>query len=37
LRRLKVDRAYLERAAISLLEKLIDVDALRGAGRIYLP
>lgn len=34
LRRLKVDRAYLERAAKSLLEKLIDVDALRGAGRL---
>ncbi len=37
LRRLKVDRAYLERAAESLLEKLIDIEALRGAGRIYLP
>ena len=37
LRKLKYDRAYLELAAERLLEKLIDIDALRGAGRIYLP
>jgi hypothetical protein len=37
LRRLKFDRGYLELAAERLLEKLIDIEALRGAGRIYLP
>ncbi|TVS21200.1 MAG: ACP S-malonyltransferase [Planctomycetaceae bacterium] len=37
LRRLKHDRAYQELVAEGLLEKLIDLDALRGTGRIYLP
>lgn len=37
LRKLKHDRTYVELAAVSLLEKLIDIDVLRGAGRIYLP
>ncbi|MBC8869512.1 MAG: ACP S-malonyltransferase [Planctomycetes bacterium] len=37
LRKLKYDRGYLELAAERLLEKLFDIDALRGAGRIYLP
>jgi hypothetical protein len=37
LRRLKHDRAYQELVAERLLEKLIDLDALRGTGRIYLP
>ena len=37
LRRLKYDRGYRELAAERLLETLIDIDALRGAGRIYLP
>ena len=37
LRKLKFDRGYLELSAERLLEKLIDIEALRGAGRIYLP
>jgi hypothetical protein len=37
LKRLKHDPAYQELVAESLLEKLIDLDALRGTGRIYLP
>jgi hypothetical protein len=37
LRRLKFDRGYLELAAERLLEKFVDIEALRGAGRIYLP
>jgi hypothetical protein len=37
LRKLKHARDYLELAAEQLLEKLVDIDALRGTGRIYLP
>ncbi|MCL4205618.1 MAG: hypothetical protein KJ000_24315 [Pirellulaceae bacterium] len=37
LRRLRQDWAYQELVAERLLEKLIDLDALRGTGRIYLP
>ena len=37
LRRLKFDRSYLELSAERLMEKSIDIEALRGAGRIYLP
>jgi hypothetical protein len=37
LKRLKHDPAYQEQVAEHLLEKLIDLDALRGTGRIYLP
>jgi len=37
LRKLKFDRTYLELSAERLMEKLIDIEALRGAGRIYIP
>ncbi len=37
LRKLKFDPDYLKLAAERLLEKLIDIEALREAGRIYLP
>lgn len=36
-RRLTRDRAYAEAAAERALEFLIDVDDLRGAGRLYVP
>jgi hypothetical protein len=35
--RLLHDRAYAERTAASLLERLTEIEALRGSGRIYLP
>jgi hypothetical protein len=31
------DRDYAGRAAVRLMEYLIDIQALRGAGRLYLP
>src|SRR5258708_5791329 len=31
------DRSYAERAAIRLMEILLDVDAERGTGRLFLP
>jgi hypothetical protein len=31
------DRAYAERAAIKLLEYLLEIDKHRGAGRIWVP
>jgi len=31
------DRAYAQRAAIRLMELLMDVDQIRGSGRLYLP
>jgi hypothetical protein len=34
--RIYTDRAYAEQAAERLLEVLMDLDSLRGAGRIYL-
>lgn len=34
--RLLRDRLYAEKAAESLLEKLISIDDFRGAGRIYV-
>jgi hypothetical protein len=37
LKRLKYDSGYQELVAERLLEKLIDIDALRGTSRIYLP
>ena len=37
IRKLKVDRTYLELSAERLMEKLIDIEALGGAGRIYIP
>ena len=37
LSKLKHDHGYRELAAERLLEKLIDIDALRGTGRIYIP
>ena len=30
-------RAYAERVVISLYESLLDIDSLRGTGRLYLP
>ena len=35
--RLMRDRDYAERAAVQLLEFLMDLDNLRGAGRLYVP
>jgi len=30
-------KAYAERVAVRLLENLLDIDNLRGTGRMYLP
>jgi hypothetical protein len=35
--RLLRDRGYLERVAAQLLEYLLDLDELRGTGRLYVP
>lgn len=35
--RIQHDRRYAEQAAERLLEILFDLDAVRGAGRLYLP
>jgi hypothetical protein len=35
--RILTDRAYAERAAERILEYLLDLDGLRGAGRLYVP
>ena len=35
--RLTRERTYAERAAERLLEYLLDIDAYRGAGRLYVP
>ena len=35
--RLRYSREYLQRVADSLLAALIDIDSLRGTGRLYLP
>jgi len=35
--RLLRDRHYAQRAAAQLLEYLLDLDNLRGAGRLYIP
>jgi hypothetical protein len=37
LRQFRASRDYRERAAISLLEILLDFERYRGAGRIYIP
>jgi hypothetical protein len=34
---LLTDREYAERAAVRLMENLIDLNAVRGAGRLCLP
>ena len=35
--RLRIDRAYAERTAESLLEYLMRLDEVRGTGRIFIP
>lgn len=35
--RLRYSRDYVQQVAESLLAALIDIDALRGTGRLYLP
>jgi hypothetical protein len=35
--RLLADRAYCEDAAVRLIEILMDLDHLRGSGRLWLP
>ncbi|NLX95012.1 MAG: hypothetical protein GXY83_02430 [Rhodopirellula sp.] len=35
--RLRADRTYAEQTAMRLLEYLVYLDELRGAGRIFLP
>ncbi len=30
-------RDYAERVAVKLLEYLLDIDRVRGTGRLYLP
>lgn len=35
--RLRHDRLYAGRVAVALLQTLLDLDAVRGAGRLYLP
>jgi hypothetical protein len=31
------ERSYAERTAICFLERLLDIDRYRGAGRLYVP
>jgi hypothetical protein len=31
------DRVYAGRIAVQLLEHLLDLDALRGTGRLFVP
>lgn len=35
--RLRKDREYADRLIESLLDALLDIDALRGTGRLYIP
>lgn len=35
--RLLKDSIYAERAAIQLMELLLDIDRMKGTGRVYLP
>lgn len=35
--RLLLDRDYLDRSAEKLMEYLIDIDRVRGTGRLFLP
>lgn len=35
--RIRTDRAYAERAAERLIEICLDIDLVRGSGRLYLP
>jgi hypothetical protein len=35
--RFRSEREYVETVVAKLLEYLIDVDKLRGTGRLYLP
>ncbi|HQU42883.1 MAG: hypothetical protein B7Z73_05310 [Planctomycetia bacterium 21-64-5] len=35
--RVRHDRQYAGRVVVSLIQTLLDVDAVRGAGRLYLP
>lgn len=35
--RVRHDRGYASRTVVSLLQTLLDIDAVRGAGRLYLP
>jgi len=36
-KRIQKSRAYAERAAERLLEYLLEIDAVKGTGRLYLP
>jgi hypothetical protein len=36
-RRVFRSRSYAERVVVSLLEYLLDIDRVRGVGRLYLP
>lgn len=35
--RIMTDRNYAERAAAQVLDYLLDIDKLRGVGRLYVP
>jgi hypothetical protein len=35
--RLRSDPVYAERAAIKLMELLLDIELVRGSGRVFLP
>ena len=35
--RLMASREYAERVMVKLLDYLLDLDAYRGTGRLYLP
>ena len=35
--RIRHDKAYAARAAEQLLQYLLDIDQVRGCGRLYLP
>jgi hypothetical protein len=36
-RRIFRDREYAQRTAVTLLEFLVDIDSLRGTGRLFVP
>ncbi len=36
-RRVQLEAAYAGKVAIKLLEYFLDIDAVRGTGRLYVP
>lgn len=35
--RFAVDRAYRDSAAVRLMDRIIDIELVRGSGRLYIP